>query len=418
MKSKSLTLNKNSQGLRVFCSKCPKLYNFDTIHLCPHDSESQTYKSFIYLSNGTQKTTYKTKNYTEALALAIEFKKNVQNGIKQFYIKEPDELTVLDAANKFLNFKHGINVPIHMQETYSTEYLKSIEFYVGQFLKIMKDSGFNVKTINIKQLNEEHVGAWVIKIRSQYSKGTWNGPLRIMRLWIDYVIKRHKIDMYNPFLDVKLVSHENTVRAITKTEFENVCNAVETMDPIRPLNGTTNKHKNLYRPYLVPGFKLALYTGLRREELATLQWQNIFQIENTNDYMIITDNLKVERLTGKKYKRKYIPVGEELTKILHELGWKEKIGEPTFIIDPNRTVKIKTIMSALTKGFSHYYQQCYPEITPKQFNILRKTYLTYMGSELGQDVVKFSSHNGMQVLWNHYFDERILARAKNVRIFE
>lgn len=418
MKSKSLTLNKNSQGLRVFCSKCLKLYNFDTIHLCPHDQETQTYKSVVYLVDRTEKNTFKTKKYSEALAYAIAFKENVRSGSKRAVSAEPAAMSFLDAANKFLNFKHGIEVPLHLKQELSKEYLYSIEFYVGQFLEIMRVNKVKVKTQLINELNEEHVGIWVKEIRQKYSKGTWNGPLRILRLWIEFVIKRLKIEMQNPFMDVKLVSHENSVSALTKSEFENVCLAIEKMNPIRLLNGTTNKQKNLYRPYLVNAYKLALYSGLRREEVVTLTWKNIFKIENTSDYMIITDNLKVERMTGKKYKPKYIPVGDDLTKLLNELGWEENKGQDKFIIEPSRKATVKTMMSAMTKAFSHYYEQFYPDRKAKAFNILRKTYLSYMGAELGEEVVKFTSHSGMTILLNHYFDERILARAKKVKIFE
>ncbi len=418
-KKKSLILYKNTFGLRVRCLDCNKLYNYDTLHLCAHGSDRQRYKQDIYILGETRSTQHETMDFNEALALAIKFKAAVKSGstLPKNNLVLSQGMSIIEAGNLFLNYKHGIDVPLHMKENLSKQYLYSIQFYVGQFIEIMRTHGINVNIFPISELSEEHVGIWVADIRKRYSEGSWNGPLRIMRLWIDHLQKRHKIKMHNPFLDVKLVQFENNVTAITKSEFNAICNSVGKLNSIRQLKGKTNRQKNLYRPYLVDAFKLALYSGLRREEFLSLTFNDIYQIEDSNDYIIITDNLKVERMTGKKYKKKYVPVSDDLYKLLIDLEWEKYKGKDRFIIDSKRSGSVKTMMGNCTKAFSHYFEMCFPNSEPKKLNILRKTYLSYMGGELGEDVVKFSSHSGMKVLWNHYFDKNILARAKKVKIF-
>jgi hypothetical protein len=74
-------------------------------------------------------------------------------------------------------------------------------------------------------------------------------------------------------------------------------------------------------------------------------------------------------------------------------------------------------MAALTKGFSHYYKQAFPDNKVKTLKVLRKTYLSYLIRGLGDDVVHFSSHSGVKVLEDHYFDKKLVAKGLKMKIF-
>lgn len=68
--------------------------------------------------------------------------------------------------------------------------------------------------------------------------------------------------------------------------------------------------------------------------------------------MLVVNNLKIERIAGKKFKPKFITVGPDLFDLLNELGYKDLKGSALYIIESNRKVKHTTIINALSKGFS------------------------------------------------------------------
>lgn len=417
----SLEIKKNRYGLRVFCSKCDKLYYHNTIHKCRHGEESQTYKSVVYTpGGGTRSRHHKSRTFDEALIEGIEYKKEVKSGSLDKHNMErgrlvPGAISVIEGANIFLRFKHGIDVPTHLKENLSKKYLDSIEYYLGQFIQIMKDNGYNVHTMPLEKLNEKHVGIWAEEIRTRYSKGSWDAPLRVLRLWVNFLIKRHGLRLYNPFHDVKLVHVTTDVAAITKEEFEGVLSMIDSGTSKEVLVGNS-KIKDRYRPYLKDAFRLALQTGLRREEFLSLTWDNVVELSN-GSHMIITDNLKVERMTGKKYKKKFIPVHDELRRLLKDLGWDSNVNGNSFILEPERKAKVITMMGCCTKAFTFYFKQAFPERKTKTLKVLRKTYLSYLGREVGEEIIHFSSHSGMKVLEDHYLDKTIVTKALQMNIF-
>jgi len=184
------------------------------------------------------------------------------------------------------------------------------------------------------------------------------------------------------------------------------------------LGGKRQEVKNNYRPYLIDGFKLALYTGLRREELVSLSWNDLKYSEEIGCLVFVIDNLKVERITGKKYKSKYVPVGPDLKELLIELGYNDFKTSDLFILEPNRKVKHTTMMAALSRGFTHYYKQAFTDVEPKQFKILRKTYLSYLNKSVGDDMIELSSHRSMKTLKNHYLDAEVVTKGLQMRMFE
>lgn len=417
-----LHIEENKFGLKVYCPVCEREYTIKNIGNCNHP-ERQYYKSIVYTKGNSRKTlSHESKDWEEALIEAIKFKRdvkaskpNLSQNLKKS--EDPNSISIIDGANMFLNFKHDINVQIHQRRNLSRNYLSSIQLYVGQFIDAMREAGFEVERMPISNINEVHVGIWYMKMTSHYAKGSWNGPIRALRAWIDFMKDRKKVDMFNPFKDAKLVQTENAVEVITKEEFEAVCDAVQNLSPWAYLGGKTTKRKNRYRPYLIDAFKLALYTGLRREEFLTLTWSDIHLVNDELGYMIITDNIKVERITGMKYKKKYVPVGEELHQLLLELGWDELGDTDNFIIEPLRRASTETLMGNCSKAFSHYYKQAFPGRRVKQLKVLRKTYLTQLARQVGDDVIVFSSHSGTKVLEDHYFDKKLLAKGVGLKIF-
>ena len=416
----NLKIKKNNYGLRVYCTNCKKQYNYHN-EMCGH-YDNQHYKSIISYNGKRKAKLHQTKDFDEALTLAIQFKKDVKNGV---YVnnekpKEVDvnSLSIIDAAEMFIKFKNGIDVPEHLKQKLDKNYLSNLQFTIQQLINILRDNRVNVENTNIKDLNDIHVGYWYKYMINNYALTTLPSKLKIVKCFVNHIINHVGVLMRNPFLKVKLKTPEYDTSGITKQEFKAVLDAIDNKNQYHQLGGKGKEVKNRYRPYLKDGFKLALYTGLRREELVTLSWNDIFYSEKSNCLMLVVDNLKVERMTGKKYKKKYIPVNNELLSILRELGYNDFKSSDLFILHPTRRVKYTTIINSLSKGFSHYYNQAFPELKPKKFKTLRKTYLSYLNKSVGDDMIELSSHSGMKILDKHYLDPEIVAKGLAIKIFE
>ena len=174
----------------------------------------------------------------------------------------------------------------------------------------------------------------------------------------------------------------------------------------------------MHRDWLETAFKIGLYTGLRNAELISLTWKNVHYNEKTKTYMIISDNFKVEKMTGQKYKPKYVPCGPDLIKVLKEIGMDNLIDTDYHLIAPRREHANKSMITFMSKAWTHYFKQALPEVEPLPFKTLRKTYLSALNKAMGKDMIEFSSHSGMEVLEKHYLDPKKVAKGLDVKVFE
>jgi integrase len=380
-----------------------------------------TGKKLTVIDQQTKVKRHRTGNFDEAIIQAIQFKRDVSFDTdisSENDSPTPSAITIVEAAEIYFNFKSGYNVPSHLKRDHTSKHLVSIKKAINDFISVLVERGFNVDSMPMAQVKDVHVGYWYDFIKQHYSEGSWSSPLSKLRPWVTHMINRHHINMYNPFMEVRFPQVTRDVQALSKAEFDAICDAVRSGPHYQYFGGRTTVRKNRYRPYLVDVFKLALYTGLRNEEYLTLRWEDIMSIEGTDDHMIITNNLKVERMTQKRYKKKYVPVHEDLKQLLYQLGWKELQGSNRYIIEPFRSVSVTTLINNCAKGFTHYYNQAFPK-NPNYHSLkdLRKTYLTYLAKNVDEDIVHFSSHSGMRVLDNHYLDKKLVTKGIDMKIF-
>ena len=103
--------------------------------------------------------------------------------------------------------------------------------------------------------------------------------------------------------------------------------------------------------------------------------------------------------------------------LLIELGYEDFMESDAYILHPNRNAKLKTMMANLSKGFSHFYKQYFPEKELKTFKILRKTYLSYLNKTVGDASIELSSHGTMRTLSKHYNDPEVVSKGLTMKIF-
>ena len=418
---RKLTLPKNQhKGLKIFCRTC-RVDNSKCRHY-----ERQVYRVRIHIpgtKNSTKSFYLESENYNGAILECVLIEKELkQNGfekIKQTHSEYLTDYCIGDAVVKYREYMSGESKFAHLKKNVSQGHIDESVRFCWKFIENLALSK-NIKRTRPTDIKSEDVSNFYIWCENNYSSKTINKCFIAVRAFFEFLIEIENIEMKNPFRKFvpKVVTTSN-IDIITEDEFNQVLAAVDTYNPFITLGGKGEK-KNLYKPYLKDGFKLFLLTGGRREEVVDLKWSDIYSTPQGVKLFII-DNLKVKRMKKNNKKcKKYIGINIDLEDFLIELGMNEKIGKDEYILYPNRTSTTKTIMTDLSRGFSHFKKGAGIKKDISLSN-LRKTYLTWHHQVLGDDTGLVSSHSTTQVLEKYYLDPKVLTAveisALKVRVF-
>ena len=415
----NLKLPKNPyKGLKLFCKTCridnPK---------CNHHNRI-VYRVRIHVP-GTIKD-IKSKmlsatNYEDAVAETIEFEKELKSNSYQTIkprVDEGNDYSVLGAIVKYNQYLNGLSQYAHLRKDVSKGHIDEMIRFCRFFAKILKQN-YNIERMRIVDVSQQDVANFYVWAEEHYASKTFNKCLAGIKGFFDFLIEVEELEMKNPFRKyVKKYVPQSDITTINKNEFDSIIQAVDNCTPYCVLGGKRER-KNLYRPYLKDGFKLFLLSGARREEVVDLRWNNIFESENNVKFFRIV-NLKVSRIMKREEVIKYIPINEDLFDFLKELGYQEKRNTDEYILCPERFEKSKTMMDILSKSFTHYRigAKIEKEISLKD---LRKTYISWVNSEMGAETGLISSHSTNGILEKFYLDPKILTAietaALKVRVF-
>ncbi|MHB8261898.1 MAG: tyrosine-type recombinase/integrase [Bacteroidia bacterium] len=191
---------------------------------------------------------------------------------------------------------------------------------------------------------------------------------------------------------------------MTKTEFEKLLTVIS-----RKNSFDAKTKKYMYRDWLIPAYRLALETGLRREELLTLSWSDIVPIDG-DKLVCKIDNLKVNRIMAGRSqgeRLKYIPVTKGLLSLLNELGYAQKKNAVAYIIERPVKQELKQAMDLLSRCFAHFIK--FATDRPLEFGVLRKTFITRLTMAAGINAKLFTGSSSDQVLKNHYLSTAYMA---------
>ena len=418
---KKLTLPKNPhRGLKIYCKAC-RVDNAKCKHY-----EQHTYRIRVHVpgtKNNVRVKFLNAENYNDAVIECVEFEKDLKaTGYEKTNVIESETSTdynIADAVVKYREYMSGESKFAHLKKNVSQAHVdESVRFCwrlvenLAQRKNIKRTRPTDIETIDVSNFYK-----WADE---QYSEKTFNKCFIAIKAFFNFLIEIENIEMKNPFRTYvsKIVPH-SIIETISEDEFNMILEAVDIFEPINVLGGKGEK-KNMYKPYLKNGFKLFLLTGGRREEVVDLKWSEIFSTPQGIKLFII-DNDKANRIKKDgKERKKYIGINADLEEFLIELGMNEKIGKDEYILFPERTVKSKTIMDDLSKGFTHFKKGAC--ITKNiSLNNLRKTYLTWHHQILGDDTGLVSSHSTTDVLERYYLDPKVLTAveisALKVRVF-
>ncbi len=91
--------------------------------------------------------------------------------------------------------------------------------------------------------------------------------------------------------------------------------------------------------------------------------------------------------------------------VLMDLGYEEHRGKDIYIIDPFGKASRDTMRVLVSKAFTHFWRltEIKRDLSLKH---LRKTFLTQLAMKLGDKATLVSDHHDMQVLKDHYLNQR------------
>lgn len=402
---KKLKLSKRSYvGLRVYCNRC-KLYSPQCRHY-----DDQHYRVRIHIK-GTKgalkvkrlKATCYTDAVVEASQIKAELEKNNYEPIKP--VLTGNNYSLVDAILKYNQYLAGEHEMAHKRKIVSKAHQKECIRFCRYFAKIVKKDR-DITRMPVREVGQIHVAAFYRHYEKVFSARSFNKCMTALKSFFGFLIEVEEIDMKNPFQSyvAKHVSKKPNL-TLTKSEFLAILAQIDTADPY-VIRGKRNERKNMYRPYLKDGFKLFLLTGGRREEVVNLKWNDIYVSEEGILFFKV-DNLKVQRIKKQEGILKYFPVGADLLALLNDLGYEKHKGSDRYVLFPERKTGATVIIDTLSKAFTHYKKAAgiKKDVSLKS---LRKTYITWAKTVLGDKTGLVTSHGNTGVIDKFYVDPTVL----------
>jgi integrase len=379
-----------------------------------------------------------TRDLDEAIIQAIAFKKEVKNngiqkpiepvqksvpteikiqkGIKQKQKNQQIPELLVHAMTRYIGWLNNEDVPLHRQRIRTYNHIKDNERALKLLAECLKNEGYNLATVSIHDINDKMVGEIYSFLEAKhFSNRTFNKTISHYTSFINWFSDEYNMNMRNWFSRIKRKRLNPNPEAITRCEYEALLKQITLENGLKENKHWVKPTRNMYRPWLADGFKLALETGRRREEVINLKWNSIRESEGIR--YIEVEDYKVNRIQNRiaenEKKMICIPITASLDALLHELGYNERINTDSYILAPNVKISRGKVMSnVLSRSFTHFYGQLN---TGKNltFKCLRKTYITKLQiyfSGTG-NTKEITGHSDNQVIERNYIDKREIAKA-------
>jgi|GEM_PF-1330121 len=416
MKRLYLPVKFRNHGLLVWCMTCKKSV---TQVPCKH-YDSHKFQSRIY-NTVTKKQycvrTYETRDPEEAFSLHREYKEELkQNNFnivkvapKDVPVKPPPLVFLKTAATKYSDFLQDIDVPIQERRKLSRDYVKDQIRYLTRFLATVQRKEKKISNFPAAAVTPAHVTDfynWIFA--NGFSQTAYNAHMKACKYFFEWVIKTLKVQMDNPFENVRMPEVHYDPEIIPVEEFEQLLSVI-TPENGRSAKGVKRKENvNHYRPWLKKVFVLSLLTGERLDGIVLLKWSHI----DGNFFKI--PNFKVERIQkteGKYYS--YTPITADLAELLLQF---DATDQDAYIVEPGMKNRY-TLKKYITKAFTHFWR-----VTGNKrkvsFKNLRKTYETLLTAAIGEKAM-FVKHNSDKTAIKHYLGkQKLLEATKDVRLYD
>lgn len=433
--------NKKYRGLTVFCNKCKR----DISNTCGENGKSlvtcingdkHVFKLYLHTEgtrNSRKTKAFKTRDVNEAIKQAIEFEKQVKEKVDLDHISKipkPLESAVaveipvllVNALARYIGWLNNEGVPVHRRKQRSEEHIKDVERAFESLVFALKKGGYNVSKIAIDSIDDKMVGEIYnyLITEKNFSNRSFNKYFGYYTSFLKWFCEEYNVPIRNWFEKVNRKKTNSNPQSISKEEFMSLLKMITPENGIKEYSSGKKTKRNLYRPWLKNGLRLAIETGRRREEIVNLKFNNIISDTDGNSFISVEDfkvNRIQNRITEEEKKYIYIPITKSLEQLLVELNFKENQGKDIYILAPEITINRKDMCDVLSRGFSHYYSQLSSD-KKLSFKSLRKTYITNLSIFMGGNAKAITQHSDDAVIERHYLDKQALAKAaKGFQVF-
>lgn len=423
-------------GLYTYCGKCKRLIENricsvtgKRLGTCKN-TDQHGFKAIVSIPGTDSKKRktriFNTRNLNDAIRLKLEFEEELQSNDYQsttIHVDTPiarPEL-LIECMAMYLGYLNNEGVETHMVKVRTAKYIWEVENYFEKFCRSLKKNGIDHTLFKVSQLNDKVVALFHTFILDdlRHSNKTYNKMIALLRQFVDWLNNKKGYDLVNPFRSVQRRRENVNKTVVTLDEFDRF------LEVITPENGfqvlPSGERKNRYRTWLSDCFKLALETGLRREEFMTLRFSNIVSDQEGNPIFIEVDNYKVNRIKGGDAfhgQKKFVPITKGLMDLLIAAGYEKYRDSETYVIGNDEKPSRQTLIDVVSKAFSHFWKQTGIE-KDVQLKHLRKTYLTALVEHFGDKAPVISNHSGIDVLMKHYVnDQHLVTAAKGFSVFK
>lgn len=430
MSNTTLLKKTKVKGLFIFCTKCKRRITDNCgssgkkISACKY-IEKHKYKLRVCIpgNNSSVKTKlFETRDPNQVVLDAYAYRAELEsrNYLPQVFetsTKTPN--TLMDAMAYYIAYLN--NDTPHQQEhkVRTPGHIQMVERYFMYFNDYLKTLNMNASTLPMIQMDRTVVGklkSYLLNTK-KYEPRTYNKFVQTLRIFTNRIIQEFELNMKNPFNGFKPLVVAKKISTITQDEFYSL------LEILTPENGVytyterksqKTRSKNLYKPWLRDAFLLAVLTGVRREAIVQIKFNQILENSNGEPSSIITEDFKVNKiknLTSKEdLKHITIPIIAPLKKLLMEMGYENNKGKDMYILAPDEKMQRDSIKDLMSKAFTHYYNQLG---TGKkiEFYDLRKTYISHLFATYGEKAKIITQHSGLDVMINHYIDQKVVAQV-------